>query len=219
MVWVSSLVERALETRRNEGARALLREIRRRIWNYQRAIWMVRDLSVTFPANTTSAPVEIDFSRPEETTAWLLRQHMPGTVDPRELELAEKLRHLLPHVRMEGEIVGYMKIGFERVYVLDFKKEFDLPPGVAFIYDTYVDPRLRGKNVAPFLIDRVSGLMKEKGYTEIYCHIRVKNLASIKAYQKCSFKPVRVISWFALLGLSFFSFPPEKMWMSQSKGR
>jgi len=212
---ISLLIERTLNSYRSEGLRMLLRNIRRRIWDYQRAVWLVRDLSVALRRNETSLPVEIDFSHPEETIAWLARQGILGTFDPRELAVARKYKHLLPLVRMEGEIVGYLKVGFEKVYVLDFGREFDFPSGVAFVYDSYVAPGLRGKNIAPFLIDRASELVKEKGYTQIFCHIRIKNLASIKAYQKCGFKRVKVISWFHFLGLSLFSFPPERMWNRQ----
>jgi ribosomal protein S18 acetylase RimI-like enzyme len=209
------VIERALDTYRSEGPKILLRNIRRRIWDYQKAVWLVRDLSIVLPRNETSLPVEIDFSHPEETIDWLARQNIAGTVDPRELEVARRYKHLLPLVKLEGEIVGYLKIGFEKVYVLDFRREFDFPSGVAFVYDSYVALGLRGRNVAPFLIDRASELMKEKGYTQVYCHIRVKNLSSIKAYQKSGFKPVKVISWFSILGLRLFGFPPEKMWNKQ----
>jgi ribosomal protein S18 acetylase RimI-like enzyme len=212
---IGLVIEKALHTYRDEGPRMLLRNIRRRIWNYQKAVWLVRDLSVVLPRNETSLPVEIDFSHPEETIDWLVKQNIAGTAEPRELEVARRYKHLLPLAKMEGETVGYLKIGFEKVYILDFRREFDFPSGVAFIYDSYIAPRLRGKNLAPFLADRTSELMKEKGYTQIYCHIRVKNLASIKAYQKCGFEPVKVISWFSILGLSFFSFPPERMWNRQ----
>ena len=212
---ISLVIERALNAYRSEGLGMLLRNIRRRLWDYQKAVWLARDLSVVLRRNETSLPLEIDFSHPEETIEWLVRQNILGTADPRELAVARKYKHLLPLVRMEGEIVGYLKIGFEKVYVLDFDREFHFPGRVAFAYDVYVIPRLRGKNVAPFLIDRVSEFMKEKGYTEIYGHIRVKNLASIRACQKCGFKPVKVISWFSLFGLRLFSFPPQRLWNRQ----
>jgi ribosomal protein S18 acetylase RimI-like enzyme len=212
---ISLAIEKVLNTHRREGLRILLRDIRRKIWNYQKAVWLVRDLSVVVQRNRTSLPVEIDFSHPEKTMDWLVKENMLGTADPRELKVAREYKHLLPLVEIEGEIVGYLKIGFGKVYVLDFEREFDFPNGVAFIYDTYVAPSLRGQNVGPFLIDRVAELMKEKGYTRIYCHIRVKNLISIRAYQKCGFKPMKTISWFSLFGLDLFSFPPDRMWTGQ----
>ena len=190
-----------MSTYRNEGLRALLREIRRKAWTHQKAVWLARDLSVPLnsapiTANTTQLFLEIDFSHPEETIGWLSAQNILGTADPRELKVAREYGHLLPSVKSGGEIVAYLKIGFDRVYVLDFRREFDFPAGTAFIYDTYVAPGLRGRNIAPFLIDRTSEFMREKGYSQIYCHIRVKNAASIKAYQKCGFEQLRVISFF-----------------------
>jgi len=121
-------------------------------------------------------------------------------------------------VKSGGEIVAYLKVGFGRVYVLDFGRVFDFPPGTAFIYDTYVTPELRGRNIAPFLIDRTSEFMKERGYSEIYCHIRVKNQASINAYRKCGFEQLRIISSFTVLGFNFSSFDPEEIWRRQGGG-
>lgn len=207
-----SVVRRALNIYRSQGLKILLVEIRRKIWDCRKTVWLVRDLSEVVPRDRTPLPVEIDFSHPEETIDWLAKQNMLGTADPRELEVACEYKHFLPSVRREGKIAGYLKIGFEKIYVLDFKREFVFPPTVAFIYDTYVAPELRGKRIATFLIDRVCEFMKQKGYSEIYCHIRVKNLASIRAYEKSGFRPVRVISWFSFLGMSFFSFPPERLW-------
>jgi len=206
------VIGKVRETYRRDGLAVVLKEITRKIWDYQRAVWMIRELSVDSPKNKPLLPVEIDYSHSQETIAWIRRQNISGTADHKELDIAIKYKHLFPSVKLENKIVGYIKIGFDKVHVLDFRRCFDFPAKVAFIFDTYVDPKLRGKNIAPFLIDDVSEFMKEKGYAQIYCHIRVINSASIKAYQKCGFKPLRTIRWFNFFGLNFFSSSPERLW-------
>ena len=55
---------------------------------------------------------------------------------------------------------------------------------MAFIYDTFVTEQLRGKSIAPFIINEVMKSLTQKGVRFIACHIIPANQASQKTYRK-----------------------------------
>ncbi len=177
------------------------------------ADWFVRYLSEEIGPPSPRLAVAVDTSSREETIRWLRENHyrFGWMYIPEEVSLARACGHYLVSVRLEGKIVGYIKIARERGYVLDYGAELSLPPGDAFVYDTFVLPEYRGKRIASFLIGEAMAFLREEGFRRLWCHIPVWNAASISAFSRSGFRKIAHIRFAKILGCPFFSISPGQL--------
>jgi ribosomal protein S18 acetylase RimI-like enzyme len=201
---------------RTGGVSLLLMRTRRKIlssFQTNNACWFVRDLSYPILEIQPRIPVEVDWNL-YKTLEWLRTQTVDVSIsgysyEPREIDTAIKENHYFLNIRYQGDIIGYVKVGHGRVYIMDFGMDINFPKGTAFIYDTYVIPDFRGLGIAPFMITNVMHFLKQNGYQRVMCHIPTWNLASTKAYSKCFFKRTKRIWYFRVFGKKLFSTRPE----------
>jgi ribosomal protein S18 acetylase RimI-like enzyme len=186
------------------------------VFQTNNALWFERDLSYPIADIQPRVPVEVDWS-PSETLEWLKKRTIRGIPlifsdkRRREIDIGMKENHYFPNVKHQGDIIGYMKVGHGEVYIMDFDMSVYFPRGTAFIYDTYTSPGFRGLGIAPFLITDVMRFLKRRGYGRILCHIPKWNLASIRAYTKCSFEKIERIWYFQVFGRKWFSTHPKTL--------
>ncbi len=194
----------------------IFRRIRYAVFQTNNALWFSRNLSYPILEIQPRVPLEVDwdFSR---TLEWL-RTRTPSDIPwlfshkgKKETKIGIKRRHYFVNAKHQGNIIGYVKIGYGEVYIMDFDMSVYFPRGTALIYDTYIVPDFRGLGVAPFLITDVMRSLKERGYQRVLCHIRTENLASISAYTKCSFEELKHVWYFRLFGKKWFSTHPETL--------
>jgi RimJ/RimL family protein N-acetyltransferase len=152
--------------------------------------------------------IKVDFLIEDKSKLidWLREYHVrfPWMYLGKELQTAQAGKHIFVAILHEENIIGYCKIGINHTYIHDFDKIVHLPQGVAFIYDTFVLPEHRGKNVALYAIIKTIHYLKEKRFHTVWCHIEEWNRASLKLYQKAGFNKKASIRFCRLFGFEFF---------------
>ena len=177
------------------------------------AYWFVRDLQETIERPSARISATVDFSDNEETIRWLQEKdfRFGWLYIPEEIALARAYGHYLPNARLNGEIIGYIKIARHKAYVLDYEAELNLPTSDAFVYDTFVLPEHRGKRIASSLIAEALVFLRQKGYGRLWCHIPGWNAASLSAFRRSGFRRVAHVRFFKILGHRFFSVHPQEL--------
>ena len=130
---------------------------------------------------------------------------------PNEIELKQRENHFYPFVRVGDDIIGYIKIGQNQVYVLDFDETLTLPSNSAMIYDTFVLPEYRKHGVASFLLMEIIDFLRKEGFQKVWCHIPSWNKPSINTYVKAGFRKVDHVRYKRFLCWKFFSRDVTKM--------
>jgi len=205
---MSGLLSRIHRRWQTDGPIGVFNALGRRCYRSNSAIWFQRGLLAPLADSPALLPVQVMLDRSAETLAYLRAQ---SHVAP-ELELAEQEGHLLPHALHQGQIVGVLKIGYPRVYITDYWRILTLPPGIAFLYDSYVAPELRGQRILGQMVTEAMTELRRRGLTHLLCHIPAWNLASQKAYRRCGFEPIGQIAYRRVLGVSIFlPFHPRKL--------
>jgi len=165
----------------------MMGRIKRFIFTTNSAIWFERDLTEELIDYHAKLPLEIDISSTSKTIDWLKGQKESWVVHPKEIDNALKYDHCWTSVKLNGKIIACIKIGFNKIYISDYDKVIKFPKNMAFIYDTYVLPKYRGKGVANYIISQASKFIKNQDYTKVGCHIPPWSKASINAYRKNGF--------------------------------
>lgn len=132
-----------------------------------------------------------------------------GIAEDPEIENIRNEQQLLYTLMSQDKIIGYVKIGKGRVYILDFDMVIDFPSNTAFVMDTFIQEEFRGKKLFHLLISTTKNDLNKKGYENLYCHIRKDNKISSVAYEKNGFSKVSSLRYMKICGKSFFRFPPE----------
>ncbi len=184
-------------------ARALLK-IRSVVFSTNSALWFKKETGHDCPPIRPGLNVDIEFNN-SSIIQWLSDNHnkYPWLYIPEEIRSAESNRHVFVTLVYNNSVIGYIKIGIKRVYILDFDEELPLPRVTAFIYDTFLLPEYRGKNIVPFALVNTISFLKTKGIREIFCHIPKWNRASINAFAKIGFKNICHIRFLRLFKFKF----------------
>jgi ribosomal protein S18 acetylase RimI-like enzyme len=175
------------------------------------AIWFQRNLFEEINIPDSEFPVKVNLLTGDETLDWIKTLNKEWMFDIREINLGVNQGHYFGNAKWNNETVGYIKVGFNKVYVLDYEKVIKFPPRLAFIYDTFVLPNYRGKGIASQLISESLCFLKEKGFKGVLCHIPPWNESSISAYTRNGFKEIKEINYFRILGIRLFSSNINKM--------
>ena len=197
-----SYLEKMKNIYKNQGLKILLKQIMKKmlspIFITNSAIWFERDLTEELTDYQLKFPVEFDTSSIDKTIKWLKNQKESWVVNQEEITTAYKYNHCWPFVSINGKIVGCIKIGFDNVYILDYKQVIKFPEKIAFIYDTFVLEEQRGKGIGKYLINQAINFLKSQGYTKVRCHIPPWNKISISVYEKMGFKKISYIRFFRI---------------------
>ena len=187
-----------------------MRRILSFIFTTNRAIWFEKDLTKELKEHQAKIPVEIDITSTRQTIEWLKSQKQSWLVHPKEIAAALEYNHCWPSIRINGQIIRCMKIGFGNVYIADYDKVIKFPEKMAFIYDTYILQEYRRKGVAKYLITHAIKFRKAHKYTKVRCHIPPWNKASISAYEKIGFRKISYIRYVKIFGIPIRKVKPVK---------
>jgi ribosomal protein S18 acetylase RimI-like enzyme len=205
-------VKKIKEIYKYEGLKKLLGHVLKKIlsliFTSNSAIWFEKNLNEDIVDFQKKIPLEINYSSTYQTIEWLINQNQDWLVHPKEIFTALKYNHYWPSVSKNEKIIGCIKIGFENVFIVDYNRIIKFPEKMAFIYDTYVLQKYRGKGVAKYLITQAILFLKSQGYTKVRCHIPDWNIASINAYEKIGFKKISHIICYRILGISIRKINP-----------
>ncbi len=207
---------RLAEIYKEEGAwGVILRTIKKTlkaVFETNAALWFERDLARELPRLAAGIPASAELFSPNRTISWIKENGKPWMLSRKELKTALSQNHLLPHIKHNDKIIGYAKVGLNKAHIQDFQKTIAFERDFAFIYDTYIMPEYRGRNMAPFLISEVMAYLKKRGISRVGCHIPGWNTASISSYAKLGFKKIGYIRYFRILWLKVFTTDPQKVY-------
>ncbi|OGS18779.1 MAG: hypothetical protein A2219_00720 [Elusimicrobia bacterium RIFOXYA2_FULL_50_26] len=179
----------------NPGVADMLRHVAGKavslLYETNDAFWFERNLYYPVAAVRPAIDVDIDMDAGEKTISWIKTSGERWMFNANESRTAGKARHYFPSVAYKGDLIGYAKVATQRVYIHDYRREIALPERTAFIYDTYVSPRFRGRKVARYLISKIMLRLRGDGFDVVGCHIPPWNSSSINAYTGAGFKCVR----------------------------
>ena len=127
----------------------------------------------------------------------------------KEIDAALKYDHIFYTMLHQGLLIGYIKIGIGKVYIHDFDQTVIFPPGIAFIYDIFILPEYRGKNLSSHALNQTIRYLRNENFTGVFCHIEDWNKPSIKSFQKCGF-----LAWGSIrfVRMAFFSLFLKNRW-------
>ena len=176
----------------------ILRKAQRCFFDTNSSFWLERELIKPLPYLKPGLPVTVNFFAGEETIEWLKKHTEKWAYNPRELRLAKEEGHIYVNITYTGEIVGYIKLGFNRIYIEDFKSVLCFPPHCAFIYDSWVKGEFRNKGIRSFAYGEIINFLKERGFSKVASHIPPWNKASRKVSAKIGAAEVFYIRFFRL---------------------
>lgn len=198
--------------------RNALGKVRRVCFATNNALWFEKDLKEPSRDIDAGIPVKIVFTEMDTIINWIKahRIHFPWIYVDKELGTARSETHIYPFAVHEDKIIGYIKIGLNRVYIQDYDEFILLPPRGSFIYDTFVLPEYRGKRIAALLVQEAVEYLRERGHGKTWCHIPRWNVASIRVYKHAGFHEVAYIRFVRLLFWKFYNLKPEKVMQNKS---
>ncbi len=210
-------VARSRETIRAEGwckfVRKAMSTCKELAYTTNVACWFRRDLSQAVQHVSGNGDFDVEVSSDERIVTWLKKHHQSfrWLYIPEEIRLKNACEHYYPIAVHNGKIIGYIKIGIDRVYVRDFDRVLRLPARTAMVYDTFVLPDYRRKGVCSQLISASVKLLSDQGFESVWCHIPPWNRASTTAYSQAGFNKVARIRFAKILGCGFYSRNIDKM--------
>lgn len=172
------------------------------------SLWLTGTISDAPEPPFAPIGVNLDFLTRDKARLidWMRKQQglFPWMFFPRELEAACANGHLFTAIEKEKEIIGYIKVGMNKVYIHDFDRIIPLPAGVAFVYDIFVLPSYRNRQVARYALLATMRLLEDHGFTRVWCHIEKWNHASLRLFQRAGFRERGTIRFSTFFMLPLF---------------
>jgi len=182
------------------------------IFSTNSAIWYERNLKEKIIKQQSKINVIFEVDSTDKSIEFLKKQNLNWLINQEEINAAYKYNHYWCSVKFNDQIIACIKIGFNKIFISDYNKIIKFPKNMAFIYDTFVLPKYRGKGVGNFIIYQAIKHIKNKGYLKIGCHIPPWNKNSIKIYKKNGFKEINYIRNLKIFGVSIqISRSPKKI--------
>ena len=210
----SKLLENLLQIIRGTWIVKLFRLIIQRTPSYflerNNHIWLSRNLDEEDINVKPKIPVSINFSRSEfnETLNWIKKNNFVWGRYEKEIKVAIAEGHYWVNAKSEEKIVGFMKIGFGKVFVSDYNKSLQFPKHVVFLYEMRVIPEFGGKKIASYLLNESCIFFKRQGYTKALGYSHKWNTASRKSLFNTGFREIKTIYYYKILGIKFLTANP-----------
>ncbi|MDY7038312.1 MAG: GNAT family N-acetyltransferase [Thermodesulfobacteriota bacterium] len=181
------------------------------IFENNSALWHVRHLNDNHIEIKATIQVTVNFTDFSETLEWIKLQNIPWMFNEKEKQVAINGGHFWPNVKHEEAIIGYLKVGFGNVYISDYRRIVHFPDHVAYIYDTFILPEIRGKKIASHLINETCCFLEKQDFSRVLCHIPKWNKASLKAYSRAGFMKKKTICWIKMFGFQILTSNPANI--------
>jgi RimJ/RimL family protein N-acetyltransferase len=170
--------------------------------------WYECDVKSALATEENVAELDCEYLQEDKSSIieWIREKHMefPWMYFEKEINSSIQNKHIYMTIKSNGKYIGYIKVGLGKTYIHDFDGDVVFPRDTAFIYDTFVSPAWRGKNISSYGLNVLSCYLKNKGLSRIICHIEDWNTASIRTFTKSKFRPVCKIRFVRVWKYSFF---------------
>lgn len=188
---------------KEDGFISTIKIIIKNLFRYKKVGWYEKNLLELSSQFKPKIEVKIDFASTNEVIDWIKEKRVPGSDNSFEIEYGVLNKHYFPVAKYNNKIIGFEKIGFKKIFILDFEGFIYLPDKTAMIYDTFILPEYRNLGVASFLTRESTIYLRNKGFEKIYCHILPTNESSIRSFLKVGFKKARNIYFLKICGMKF----------------
>lgn len=189
---------------RCEGILPFLSAVKERLYFRHKSIWFELFLKEIEVGMKLKFNGRLDFDHPGNVCAWIKKHDIPGTNDTVEISRMKDRGHLFVGL-LEGEsIIGYMKIGWDLVYVLDYHTDIQLSDGDYFIIDIYIIPEKRGMGAGTFLTVKAAHEMKSRGYKRGIMHVRLDKTSMVRTGYKVGYREIGRVNFMSIFGFNFF---------------
>lgn len=187
-----------------QGFTGVLRALGRRLYDRHKSVWFELDLEEAPEVIVPRFDGRMDFDHPDRTIEYIRKRNEPGTNDPVEIGSMNERGHLFVSV-MDGEnIIGFVKVGWGTVYVLDFQSDIQVLPGDFFVIDIFIDPEARGLGAGPFLVSAASREMKKRGFKRGVMHVRDDKIPMLKTCARTGYREIGRVDYVSVMGKKIF---------------
>ena len=161
-----------------------------------------------------------------DLAAWEDRPEPPGPLTVREgtLEALRRFRDTTPDLpvqfyedRLHGARMFYLGLWDGAIAHIswvfesgDRTPQIALVPGEVELNGAYTRKPFRGRGLLPAVERGIIRDLKARGYRTVYTHVAVDNAPSLRGVAKAGFRPVGVLTWRWILGLSWRSYAPDE---------
>lgn len=175
-----------------------------------KSIWFALPLDGDIKVARPRFQGRLDFDNPDSVLSWIEKQNLPGTNDRTEISKMKERGHLFVGVMDQNDIVGYLKLGWDTVYVLDYDTDIQLREGDYFILDFYILPEKRGQGGGAFAATAAALEMKKRGFKRGVMHVRIDKMPMLKAGASAGYQEIDRVDYVSLLGMRIFRPHPRK---------
>jgi GNAT superfamily N-acetyltransferase len=196
----STVAGKAWRLIRREGLSSLVRTVCRKAYDRHRSIWFSRPLDDTLEVIAPRFEGWMDFDHPVQVLDFIRRRNLPGMNDPVEIESMKKRGHIFAGVMNGEQMIGFIKLGWETVYVLDYGLDIRVNPGDFFVIDIFIGPESRGLGAGPFLVSASSLEMKKRGFTRGVMHVRTDKTPMLRTCARTGYREIGRVDYRSILG-------------------
>ncbi len=102
------------------------------------------------------------------------------------------------------DLVGFVWFAPRTIFSPDLHCRFDMEDRGVMIYNGFVAPEHRGRNVFPLLMNESFRALARLGYTRVYGFVRHRNFPSKRALAKHRFQTFGIVLYGFVMGCYFF---------------
>ena len=167
-----------------------IKAVSKNYFRIDRWILIERDLSEKIVKIEPKILVQLNCHSIDTTLEFIRQTFYDNDLDAeelKELKLAKRYKHSYPNISYNKKVIAFRKMGSERVFVRNLRKERELPPDTFFTYAGYTDPAYRGKGIYPYLTTCNLKIARDNGYKFARAQVNVNNRAVIRALSKCGY--------------------------------
>ena len=175
----------------------LLRSVFPEIWSNTSLVIYVQDLRDAIRSGADGS-IEFEVRRSNQCD---IEQIQQNRLDGREILRRTENGHLcFVAQNSQGEIIGYIWIAFDEIYIGEILKTMALTSGEAFLYDVFVFPKYRKRGVYKQLLRTTCGWLRQRGFMNAYCGALASNVASRSGLERVGFKEEGTVTLVRVLG-------------------
>ncbi len=207
----SGIVSRAWRVLRRHGISSFLHTAGRHMYERHRSVWFERPLDDTLEIVPPRFSGGMNFDQPERVLDFIRSNDILGTNDPVEIESMKKRGHLFAGVMNGDDMIGFIKLGWDTVYVLDYDMDIRVGTGDFFVIDIYIDPGMRGRGAGPFLVSAASLEMKKRGFERGVMHVRTDKTPMLRTCARTGYREIGRVDYRRFFGRKTFRPHPAEL--------
>ncbi len=198
------IISKARRIYSEQGMAALITALRRKVYDRHQSAWFRLPLAESTGIIPGRFDGRLDFDHPDRVLAWIDALALPGLNDRAEIDSMKAREHLFVGVLNGQSLIGYIKIGWERIWVVDYGTELGIPAGDYFIIDIFIDPASRGLGAGPFLVSAAAAEMKRRGFAGSIMHIRLDKQPMLRTAARTGYHEIGRVNYISVCGKKIF---------------